>query len=440
MSLRYGTLCSGIEAPSVAWEPLDWRPVFFSEIEPFPCAVLAHRYGHVPNLGDMTSPGFSALAKNCGPVDVLCAGTPCQSFSVAGLRGSLSDDRGNLTLQFARIADELDPEWIVWENVPGVLSTKDNAFGCLLAALVADAKPLVSGSPDGKWPVAGVVAGPRRAAAWRVLDAQYFGLAQRRRRVLLVACRSGNPSDPASILLEPESLPRHSPPLRETRPQIARNLTGSTGGCSAKEQQYTFVGGDGRPLNALAPCLRSNPYNNSDAGMEAQMLVMATHQARAEVTDDGTVPTLLACEGPILAHTLRGEGFDGAEDGTGRGIPLVPMAFAQNERDEIRLVGGDGMMAGSLSAQPGMKQQTLAHRGANAGSHHQGDPWHDGRNLHSSDRCRHREARNRNWQDLQTMVKCLRRGGTAVARPAWAKPEESPFAGLDSRQPRRVSI
>jgi DNA (cytosine-5)-methyltransferase 1 len=251
--LRYASLCSGIEAASVAAGPLGWECVFVAEIEPFCCELLAQRYPDAPNLGDMTACDFLDRARACGPIDVLIAGTPCQAFSVAGLRRSLDDDRGNLTLRFLEIANAIDPTWIVWENVPGVLNTEDNAFGCVLAGLVGHPEPLppAGGAPVGRWCNAGLVTGPRRAACWRVFDAQYFGLAQRRRRVLLVGRRAGNGSGCATILLEPESLPRHSPPRRQTGTHVARSLTASLGGPSGKEQQHTFVAGGGQPLNAL---------------------------------------------------------------------------------------------------------------------------------------------------------------------------------------------
>ena len=202
--MKYLSVCSGIEAATVAWHPLGWEPLAFSEIEPFPRKVLAHHYPNVPCHGD-----FTILRDQDWIVDadLLVGGTPCQAFSVAGLRQSLSDDRGNLTLEFVRLADAIDnlrrirgdkPAVIVWENVPGVLSVQDNAFGCFLAALVGNDAPLVP--TGGKWTNAGLVVGPKRSAAWRVLDAQYFGVAQRRRRVFVVA-GAGDGFDPAEILL-----------------------------------------------------------------------------------------------------------------------------------------------------------------------------------------------------------------------------------------------
>lgn len=198
MTIRFGSVCSGIEAASVAWNPIGWEAAWFSEIEPFPCAVLKHHYPNVPNLGDMTTLPKRILSGEVEAPDVFCGGTPCQAFSVAGLRKSLSDARGNLSLVFCEIANAIDsvrsiqrkrPVTVFWENVPGVLSTSDNAFGCFLAALVGCDVPAKAGA--GRWSDAGFLVGPQRIAAWRVLDAQYFGLAQRRRRVFVVASAVG---------------------------------------------------------------------------------------------------------------------------------------------------------------------------------------------------------------------------------------------------------
>lgn len=143
MNLRYLSLCSGIEAATVAWKPLGWRAVAFAEIEPFPSAVLAHHYPDVPNLGDMTQVGGARFRG----VDILVAGTPCQAFSVAGERRGLEDERGNLTLKLVEIANDIDPTFLVWENVPGVLSMRDNAFGCFLGALAGNDSAAEPGPP-----------------------------------------------------------------------------------------------------------------------------------------------------------------------------------------------------------------------------------------------------------------------------------------------------
>lgn len=227
--MKYGSVCSGIEAASKAWEPLGWQPAWFSEIEPFPSAVLAHHWPEVTNLGDMTKIADAVRAGDVEAPDVLVGGTPCQAFSIAGLREGLSDDRGQLTLSYVELANAIDakrrergePESIiVWENVPGVLSSKDNAFGCFLAGLAGESSELQPAG--GKWTHAGCVSGPERVIAWRVLDAQFFGVAQRRRRVFVVAsARKG--FDPAAVLFEFDSVRRDSAPRRESQPEIARN-------------------------------------------------------------------------------------------------------------------------------------------------------------------------------------------------------------------------
>lgn len=227
--IRFGSVCSGIEAASVAWEALGWQAAWLAEIEPFPCSVLAHHYPSVANLGDMTKIPALVRAGTVDAPDVLVGGTPCQSFSIAGMRAGLSDPRGQLTYTFVELANAIDsvravrgeqPCVTVWENVCGVLSTKDNAFGCFLAGLAGESSALQPAG--GKWTDAGCVFGPQRAIAWRVLDAQYFGLAQRRRRVFVVAsARTG--FDPTKILFESEGVRRDSPPSRNTREKTPSN-------------------------------------------------------------------------------------------------------------------------------------------------------------------------------------------------------------------------
>lgn len=202
--MRYLSVCSGIEAASVAWHPLGWEPVAFSEIEPFPSAVLAHRYPSVPNYGDMTQ--YKEWPLEPGSIDLLVGGTPCQSFSVAGLRKGLDDPRGNLALVFLGIADRLRPRYVVWENVPGVLSSNGGRdFGSFLGAL---------GELGYGW-------------AYRVLDAQYVrthshphAIPQRRRRVFVVGCL-GDERSARAVLLERESLRRNPPPRREAGQRVA---------------------------------------------------------------------------------------------------------------------------------------------------------------------------------------------------------------------------
>lgn len=241
--MKYGSVCSGIEAASKAWEPLGWKPAWFSEIEPFPSAVLAHHWPEVINLGDMTKIADAVRAGEVEAPDVLVGGTPCQAFSIAGLREGLSDDRGQLTLSYVELANAIDakrrergePEAIiVWENVPGVLSSKDNAFGCFLAGLAGESSELQPAG--GKWTHAGCVSGPERVIAWRVLDAQFFGVAQRRRRVFVVAsARRG--FDPAAVLFELDSVRRDSAPRRETQKAVAALTARGVGTCGADDNQ-----------------------------------------------------------------------------------------------------------------------------------------------------------------------------------------------------------
>jgi DNA (cytosine-5)-methyltransferase 1 len=207
--MRYLSVCSGIEAASVAWEPLGWTPVAFSEIEKFPSKVLAHRFPNVPNLGDMTRYKEWDIAR--GSIDLLVGGTPCQAFSVAGLRKGLDDPRGNLALTFIAMVEHFKPEWVVWENVPGVLSSSGGRdFGSFVGAL---------GNIGYGW-------------AYRVLDAQYFGVPQRRRRVFVVAHSSGDSRRAAEVLFEPESLSRNNHQGKQTRENTA--ATSITGTVSSK--------------------------------------------------------------------------------------------------------------------------------------------------------------------------------------------------------------
>ncbi|WP_139750937.1 DNA cytosine methyltransferase [Aeromonas media] len=239
----YGSVCSGIEAASLAWEPLGWNPAWFAEIEPFPSAVLAHHWPHVTNLGDMTKIATAVLRGDVVAPDILVGGTPCQAFSVAGAREGLADDRGFLTIKYVELANAIDqkraaagavPCITVWENVPGVLSSKDNAFGAFLGFLAGEDCELVP--PGKKWENAGCVLGPQRAIAWRILDAQYFGVAQRRRRVFVVAsAREG--FDPAKVLFECEGLRRDFAPSREAGPVVAALTANGVGTCGADDNQ-----------------------------------------------------------------------------------------------------------------------------------------------------------------------------------------------------------
>ena len=318
--MKFGSVCSGIEAASVAWHPLGWRAAWFAEIEPFPCAALAHHYPAVPNLGDMTTIAKRVMTGEVEAPDVLAGGTPCQAFSVAGLRESLADERGNLTLKFVELADAIDfvrvrdgrpPAIVFWENVPGVLSTKDNAFGCFLAGLAGEDEPLRA--PGGKWANAGAVYGPARAVAWRTLDAQYFGLAQRRRRVFVVAsARDG--FDPATVLFEWEGVRRDSAPSRGAwKGSAGRAEVGAAIGFQSS-QSGVRLGDTQATLDANNGSRRHNGVIHADP------------IARCDTAGEAKRQDWETCN--FVAHSLRGEGFDESEDGTGRGTPLVPVAFS----------------------------------------------------------------------------------------------------------------
>lgn len=310
-AMRYLSVCSGIEAATVAWKPLGWQAVGFSEIEKFPAAVLAHHYPDVPNFGDMTK--HKEWPDDLAP-DLIVGGTPCQSFSVAGLRKGLADPRGNLALTYLALADRYRPEWLVWENVPGVLSSNGGRdFGAFLGGLVE----LGYGF------------------AYRVLDAQYFGVAQRRRRVFVVA----NARDwrrAAAVLFERHSLSGHPAPRREAGEGTAPTLD-VRAGRSGETTFHTSGGLIPSLANTLTARMHKGINTTCDEGQTLIPMaadVAPTIPSRSKSggglgtdfdLDGGLIPTIGG--GFDVAHTLRGEGFDASEDGTGRGTPLVPVAF-----------------------------------------------------------------------------------------------------------------
>lgn len=295
--MKYLSVCSGIEAASAAWHPLGWVPLAFSEIDKFPRKVLEHHYPNVPLHGDFTVLREQDWIKDA---DILVGGTPCQAFSVAGLRNSLEDDRGNLTLEFVRLADAIDAlrstgTIIVWENVPGVLSVKDNAFGCFLGALAGNDDPLVP--TGGKWTNAGMVVGPKRSVAWRVLDAQYFGVAQRRRRVFVVAS-SRDGFDPAEVLFEREGLRRNTPPSREKGQGVAPTVTGgphySRTGNDRVEADAVIYSYTPSSIAGYKEGLGSLRASGGDLGGGSENLIAARMVAFGEYIDDGTASAMKA--------------------------------------------------------------------------------------------------------------------------------------------------
>ena len=310
--MRYLSVCSGIEAASVAWESLGWTPVAFAEIEKFPSKVLAHHYPGVPNLGDMTK--FREWDIERGAVDVFVGGTPCQSFSVAGLRKGFDDSRGNLALTFIAMVEHFKPEWVVWENVPGVLSSSGGRdFGSFLGAL----GQLGYGF------------------AYRVLDAQYFGVPQRRRRVFVVAHSSGDSRRAAEVLFESESLRGDSPKSRKTGQDTAQCLTTGTG-CRYDPNTKTLI-----------PVMYQN--NQTDARLKEETRTSQTVLARWG-TGGGNMPLVHHVES--FAQNQLGElrtspiasTLGTNSNASGRNTPLViqPIALAENTIGRQPMNGGNG--------------------------------------------------------------------------------------------------
>lgn len=369
--MRYVSVCAGIEAATVAWHPLGYTPVCFAEIDPFPCAVLRHHYPDVPLVGD-----FTQLILTPPTAEVLVGGTPCQSFSVAGKRLSLEDYRGNLSLAFADLFHAGQYAYAVWENVPGVLSTADNAFGCLLGRLVGADAPCRSGRPGGKWTRAGVVSGPQATAAWRVLDAQYFGVAQRRRRVFVCVARgAGNGAAVRALFPVTDGLSGHPP----TRGQAGEGATSAAGpgvaagfdvrNITSRANRTRVADGlpmptlHSEPMHVIAFTTDQEPKSQSDlaftltknsptGGGQLQSVVASTLVAPGQqwnsmqnlpniVVSHDPAMTLTAREakGPLreadlstivcttglVTHALSSEGADASEDGTGRGTPIIAM-------------------------------------------------------------------------------------------------------------------
>lgn len=323
--MRYVSVFSGIEAASVAWEPLGWEPVAFSEIEAFPSAVLAARYPRVPNLGDITKIDWSQH-DDCRSADVLVGGSPCQSFSIAGARTGL-DGASGLMWEYVRAVRELRPHWLVWENVPGALSSSHGEdFACLLRAL------------DGLG----------YGLAWRVLDAQYFGVAQRRRRLFVVGSLGDQRA--CDVLFEPDCLRWDHPTGQAKRQALAQQAQRGVGG--ADDGGGCLTPWDTQPRRVYRP---EGAWPTLDArarsGGDGRAVALDYHpqDSRIRYADEDVSQTLSA---------RMGTG--------GNNIPLVQemvLAFAQNQRGEVRDMSD---LSGALAAHPGAKQQTYVFAGQNS--------------------------------------------------------------------------
>lgn len=356
MGFRYVSIFSGVEAASLAWEPLGWEPVAFSEIEPFPCAVLAERWPDVPNLGDITKIDWKEEID--GAIDLVVGGSPCQSFSVAGKREGLKGTSG-LMFEYIRCVQELRPRWFLWENVPGALTSEDGgAFGQLLSEMDELGYSL----------------------AWRVLDAQFFGVAQRRRRLFLVGHLGAE--SPAEVLFEPDCLSGNTQSSREKRKELARRA-GRSAACAgfkysaaprantigyAEEQANTLTADWHAPAvfplpntalfqygTEIAGCLTARGDSSPCADRGQNIVCMTGTQTHCHISDE--------IAGCLTAHM----GKDDAPVVVGGAISenAANEAFgsAQNTRNEVRIVG-NGTLSRALAARPGMKQTTFVCTGS----------------------------------------------------------------------------
>ena len=317
----FGTVCDGIGCGHLAFNQVGFECAWSFEIEPFPSAVLAYRFPEVTNHGDMLKCAGMVKAGEIEAPDVFIGGTPCQAFSIAGKRKGLEDARGNLSLTFCGIADAIDavrgrdgkpPCVVLWENVPGVLSDKGNAFGCFLGELSGSGCEIQP--PGGRWGNAGCVFGPKRTAAFRVLDSQYFGVAQRRRRVFVMAS-AGDVFRPEEVLFEREGVRRDSAPSREAGKGVTSDV-----GSGSKVGHWD--GGDCHPS-------LTQSHNTGGIG--------ASNQELFSQRGSGLVPDICGC---LSDGAHNGGGLNGQDAYTGRIIPVQTYDMRGN---------GDGETVGTLT-------------------------------------------------------------------------------------------
>ena len=315
MTMRYISICSGIEAATAAWHPLGWHPVAFAEIEPFPCAVLAHHYPNVPNLGDFTT---IVMEQYRGTVDLVVGGTPCQAFSVAGLRRGLDDPRGNLTLAFLRLLADIRPRWVVWENVPGVLSIdRGRVFGAFLGGL----------------------AQLGYGFAYRILDAQYFGVPQRRRRVFVVG-HLGDWRRAAAVLFERHSLSGNPAPSREAGKEITRTIAlgsfaDSAGGDSNRPSR-------GHSTPDVAACLRARANSSHRADADTYIAakpLLASQGQRMDPETENLIPWPVDIAPTLNAAFGAKQGLEDQHALGGAGL-FVPCSLAIRGREGGGTVDG----------------------------------------------------------------------------------------------------
>lgn len=423
--LRAASCFSGIGAPELGGPQFEW--LWCAEVEKFPSAVLAQRFPHSVNLGDVTDDDFLQRASGFGPLDLLVGGPPCQDFSVAGLRAGVAGDRGNLSLRFMEIAHAIRPRNLLVENVPGWLNMPDNAFGSFLAGLVgadapllpaecrnwhwkheslflsgADGEPAEGHTVGGRWqweycrwPSAGMVAGPRGRAAWRVFDAQYFGVAQRRRRVFVVA-DFGEGADPASVLFERKSGSGNHPPSREAGQGVAPTISARTKGGGGLGTDFDLDGGqaavcagDGSGVSATLSskwskgsggpagdehynlvaqgvhCIHSDAIGRDGAALTPSIDAAGVSRLRDAgmcISDDVSFNlTTGAPHAVAFAHQGGGDqttlGFDPDADTSmtlqAHQTPAIAFALRGREEGAVPEMEGDGSRVGALRAASG---------------------------------------------------------------------------------------
>ena len=306
MNLSFGSVCSGIEAPSVAWP--DWEAKWFAEIEKFPKAVLAHRYPDVPDLGDFTTQEFMNYARP-NPVDVFIGGTPCQGFSVAGQRRGMDDDRSGLARTFIEVCRQTQPTWVVWENVPGCLSTDGGRdFGAFIGALVQLGYGI----------------------CYRILDAQHFGVPQRRRRVFLVGHSGGSWRPPFAVLFERESLQGDTTPSRKTRERTASCFVTSPDGTGKRSETSPTVDGRAKdgPRRNQGGVIVTHRMNLLGLKEGAEKTEVAGRQAAShgDLDPRQTQESLLVSQQPNLCPPLQ----EGRPDTDGLNKDSAPYVMCFN--------------------------------------------------------------------------------------------------------------
>ena len=398
--MRFLSLFSGIEAASTAWADLGWECVGFSEIEAFPCEVLAQRHPGVRNLGDVTKITEADIL-SLGHIDLVVFGSPCQDLSVAGKRKGLDGARSGLfftALQIVEWAREWgDCRFALWENVPGAFSSNAGRdFAAVVDALAGVADTPV---PPKGWGTEGCAVGPQAMVEWATLDAQWFGVAQRRRRVFAIA-DFGDWQRRPPILLEPESMRGDTAPSRETGKSVAGSLSARTKGGGGLGTDFECGGGlvpERRPVltQDVMPTMRSGASANGGPGHGARsgdskdecIVPVATRQVSHCLNAGGMGRIDYETETLVLGFNSNAQPDEMRFD-PHLSAPLTcsqnsAVAFVQNSRDEVRLMGGDGSIVGALSAEPGMKQTcylafdtTQITSAANYSNPKPGDPCH----------------------------------------------------------------